>query len=121
GLCQCGWMALIYAARFPDKVRKLVLAGAPIDTDAHTLRFTVAAQTLPMGVFDELTRLGDGRMLGRRAVELWEPMLQTHDVATALQVAPDELGQQKTLQQRFDTWNGSTIDLPGPFYHQAVL
>src|SRR5215469_7185719 len=59
GLCQGGWLALIYAARFPDKVRKLVLAGAPIDTDAHTSRFSVAAQTLPMGVFDELTRLGD--------------------------------------------------------------
>src|SRR5262249_46622009 len=28
GLCQGGWMALIYAARFPAKVRKLVLAGA---------------------------------------------------------------------------------------------
>ena len=28
GLCQGGWMALTYAARFPAKVRKLVLAGA---------------------------------------------------------------------------------------------
>jgi pimeloyl-ACP methyl ester carboxylesterase len=27
GLCQGGWLALIYAARFPAKVRKLVLAG----------------------------------------------------------------------------------------------
>jgi poly(3-hydroxyalkanoate) synthetase len=121
GLCQGGWMALIYAARFPDKVRKLVLAGAPIDTDAHSSRFTVAAQTLPLAVFDELTRLGDGRMLGRRAVELWEPVLKTDDVASALQVAPDELARQKTLRQRFDNWNASTIDLPGPFYRQAVL
>jgi poly(3-hydroxyalkanoate) synthetase len=120
GLCQGGWLALIYAARFPDKVRKLVLAGAPIDTDAHSSRFTVAAQTLPMAVFDELTRIGDGRMLGRRAVELWEPVLESDDVATALQVAPDELGRQGALQERFNTWNGSTIDLPGPFYRQVV-
>ncbi len=120
GLCQGGWLALIYAARFPDKVRKLVLAGAPIDTDAHASRFTVAAQTLPIAVFDELTRLGDGRMLGRRAAELWEPVLQQHDVASALQVAPDELGRQTTLQERFHTWNDATIDLPGPFYRQAV-
>jgi pimeloyl-ACP methyl ester carboxylesterase len=28
GLCQGGWMALIYAARFLAKVRKLALAGA---------------------------------------------------------------------------------------------
>jgi pimeloyl-ACP methyl ester carboxylesterase len=27
-------MAFVYAARFPGKVRKLVLAGAPIDTKA---------------------------------------------------------------------------------------
>jgi len=27
GLCQGGWMALVYAARFPRKVGKLVLAG----------------------------------------------------------------------------------------------
>jgi poly(3-hydroxyalkanoate) synthetase len=120
GLCQGGWMALIYAARFPDKVRKLVLAGAPIDTAAQSSRFTVAAQTLPIAVFDELTRLGDGRMLGRRAVELWEPALQSDDVAAALQIAPDKLGRQTALLERFATWNGSTIDLPGAFYRQAV-
>jgi poly(3-hydroxyalkanoate) synthetase len=34
GLCQGGWMALVYAARFPAKVRKLVLAGASIDIAA---------------------------------------------------------------------------------------
>jgi poly(3-hydroxybutyrate) depolymerase len=28
GLCQGGWMALVYAARFAGKVRKLVLVGA---------------------------------------------------------------------------------------------
>jgi pimeloyl-ACP methyl ester carboxylesterase len=28
GLCQGGWMALVYAARFPGKVRKLVLVGS---------------------------------------------------------------------------------------------
>ena len=34
GLCHGGWVAAMVAARFPDKVNKLVLAGAPIDTDA---------------------------------------------------------------------------------------
>ena len=31
GLCQGGWLSLVYAARFPGKVRRLVLAGAPVD------------------------------------------------------------------------------------------
>lgn len=34
GLCQGGWMSAMIAARFPDKVNSLVLAGSPIDTDA---------------------------------------------------------------------------------------
>ena len=34
GLCQGGWLALVYAARFPTKVRRLVLVGAPIDIAA---------------------------------------------------------------------------------------
>ena len=34
GLCQGGWVSAMIAARFPEKVNTLVLAGAPIDTDA---------------------------------------------------------------------------------------
>ncbi|MBS0221214.1 MAG: alpha/beta hydrolase [Proteobacteria bacterium] len=121
GLCQGGWMALVYAARFPGKVRKLVLAGAPVDVDAGTSRFTIAAQYLPFGVFDELTRLGDGRLQGRRAVEMWEPALHGDEVAKALQVAPGELDRQPTLRDRFAIWSDSTLDLPGAFYRQCVL
>jgi poly(3-hydroxyalkanoate) synthetase len=121
GLCQGGWMALVYAARFPGKVRKLVLAGAPIDTEAGTSRLSVAAQNLPFGVFDELTRLGDGRMVGRQALELWEPALQSGEVLAALQVSADELDRQPALRQRFDKWSDSPLDLPGAFYRQSVL
>jgi poly(3-hydroxyalkanoate) synthetase len=35
GLCQGGWLSLVYAARFAGKVRRLVLAGAPIDLMAE--------------------------------------------------------------------------------------
>ncbi len=34
GLSQGGWQSAMAAARFPEKVNTLVLAGAPIDTDA---------------------------------------------------------------------------------------
>ncbi len=34
GLCQGGWLSAMAAARFPEKVNALVLAGAPIDADA---------------------------------------------------------------------------------------
>jgi poly(3-hydroxyalkanoate) synthetase len=121
GLCQGGWMALVYAARFPNKVRKLVLAGAPIDIAAAASRLSVAAQNLPFAVFDQLTRLGDGRLQGRQALELWEPALQSDEVAAALQVAPGELSRRPMLRDRFALWSASTLDLPGAFYHQSVL
>lgn len=34
GLCQGGWMAAMFAARYPHKVATLVAAGAPLDCDA---------------------------------------------------------------------------------------
>jgi pimeloyl-ACP methyl ester carboxylesterase len=37
GLCQGGWLSLVYAARFPGKVRRLVLAGAPIGRDGRAV------------------------------------------------------------------------------------
>ena len=45
GLCQGGWLALVHAARFPGKIRRLALAGAPIDTGARSSAMTRLAQT----------------------------------------------------------------------------
>lgn len=121
GLCQGGWMALVYAARFPGKVRRLVLAGAPIDIEAAPSAIVSAARNLPLGVFDEIVSLGGGRVLGRDAARLWEPALQSADIAAALQRLPDDVAQRAALMERFHRWSRVVVDLPGPFYHQAVL
>jgi poly(3-hydroxyalkanoate) synthetase len=121
GLCQGGWMALVYAARFPAKVRKLVLVAAPIDTDLGVSRICTAAHSLPLSLFDELARLGDGRVLGRRALDLWDPALQANDALAALQIQPCEQPGKERLLERFRTWSNSTVDLPGAFFHQVVL
>ena len=34
GLCQAGWLSGIYASLYPEKVRSLILGGAPIDFTA---------------------------------------------------------------------------------------
>ena len=52
GLCQGGWVSAMIAARFPEKVNSLVLAGAPIDTDAgdgpiKRMAHEIAAFVLP--------------------------------------------------------------------------
>ena len=121
GLCQGGVMALIYAARFPSKVRRLVLAGAPIDMDAAASLLSVTARNLPLGVFDEITRLGEGRVLGQRVIDLWGPALHGQDGAIALQIEARDASETKTLLQRFRAWYDWTVDLPGAYYHQTVL
>jgi poly(3-hydroxyalkanoate) synthetase len=116
GLCQGGVMSLIYAARFPAKVRKLVLAGAPVDVAAGHSLLSVTAKHLPVAVFDEVIRLGDGRVLGQRVIDLWRPAIHGADCAAALQ---DEASD--ALMQRFRDWFEWTVDLPGAYYHQTVL
>ena len=71
GLCQGGWMALLYAARFPAKVRKLVLAGAPVDITAAPSALSRLADASPLAVFRELVRLGDGVLPGRKVQKFW--------------------------------------------------
>src|SRR5882757_10674014 len=71
GLCQGGWMALVYAARFPGKVRQLVLAGAPIDVGAGESTLSRLAADTPLPMFDELVREGEGRMPGHHARDVW--------------------------------------------------
>src|SRR5512141_706297 len=71
GLCQGGWLSLLYAARFPAKVRKLVLAGAPIDIAAAPSGLSAITDASPLSLFQELVRLGGGRVLGRAVLKFW--------------------------------------------------
>jgi poly(3-hydroxyalkanoate) synthetase len=121
GLCQGGVMALIYAARFPSKVRKLVLAGAPVDLDAGASLLSATARNLPLGVFDEIARLGEGRVLGQRVIDLWGPALHGQDASVALQIEPRDDSESAALLERFRSWYDWTVDLPGAYYHEIVL
>ena len=122
GICQGGWMALIYAARFPAKVRRLVLAGAPIDVRAGESNLTRLAATTPLSVFQELIRLGDGRVLGHQVLGLWGPKtLSFDDIRDTLDL-PDYANEEShcALAKRFRAWHGYTVDLPGAYYLQVV-
>jgi poly(3-hydroxybutyrate) depolymerase len=122
GLCQGGWLSLMYAARFPAKVRRLVLAGAPIDIAAGDSILARIAHDTPSMVFRELVGVGEGRMLGRRILEfsglLMPDAAGTHET---LQV-PDALEPQALaeLMARFRDWHDATLDLPGVFYLQVI-
>jgi hypothetical protein len=54
GLCQGGWLALVYAARFPKKVRPLVLVGAPIDIAPLNLNCPVLSLMFRSGCLTSL-------------------------------------------------------------------
>jgi poly(3-hydroxybutyrate) depolymerase len=122
GLCQGGWMALVYAARFPGKVRKLVLAGAPIDVTAAPSALSELAAATPSGVFRELVRLGDGLLPGHKVAKFWGVESVTQDdVRQALQAqAPLGSADFAALEAVFREWHAWTIDLSGRFFLEIV-
>jgi poly(3-hydroxyalkanoate) synthetase len=122
GLCQGGWMALIYAARFPNKVRKLVLAGAPIDLAAGDSKLSSLAGNTPLVIFKELVDLGGGRVLGDHALRFWAPHSPDREmIAHSLQPSdPAGSAPFDRLEARFRNWYAWTLDLPGTYYLQVV-
>ena len=72
GLCQGGWLSLIYAARFPAKVRKLVMVGSPVDIGAGKSKLSSMAAATPTAIFQSLVDLGDGRVIGRNVASSGE-------------------------------------------------
>lgn len=122
GLCQGGWLSLLYAARFPDKVRKLAIAGAPIDIAAAPSALSAIVNANPLAVFRELVRLGDGRVLGQRVLQFWAPPAQENaDIHRLLQTRlPVESAEFAALADAFRCWHAWTVDLPGVYYLEVI-
>jgi poly(3-hydroxyalkanoate) synthetase len=121
GLCQGGWLALIYAARFPEKVRRLVLVGAPVDTYAGQSSLSRTVRGAPISAFETLVQLGQGRVLGKHVIESWGAFLAGNDTQNTLQLPPDfDVARYRELDERFQAWNAATVDLPGTYYLQVI-
>jgi poly(3-hydroxybutyrate) depolymerase len=122
GLCQGGWLALVYAARFPGKVRKLVLAGAPVDTMAAPSVLSALADGTPLEMFREVVRLGDGLVLGSKVLKLWGPASAEAEDIERLLESDEPAGSSAfaRLEATFRDWHGSTVDLPGTYFLEVV-
>jgi poly(3-hydroxyalkanoate) synthetase len=120
GLCQGGWMALIYAARFPAKVRKLVLAGAPIDIAAGQSKLSQLANDTPTAFFKELVEFGEGRVLGQSLLQFWAPPVDREEIQWVLGETDTVGTTSRRLETRFRDWYAWTVDLPGKYYLQVV-
>ncbi|MGA2568352.1 MAG: alpha/beta fold hydrolase [Pseudolabrys sp.] len=122
GLCQGGWMSLLYAARFPAKVQKLVLAGAPVDIAAGQSALSALADASPLSLFHELVKLGDGRVLGRKVQKFWgAETLDSRAIHQLLQT-PEPIGSPAfaALEAAFRDWHAWTVDLPGTYYLEVI-
>lgn len=117
GLCQGGWMSLLYAARFPEKVRRLVLVGAPVDVSVESELSRLVAQAT-RAAFEAVVTSGGGVVRGSDLMRLWRA---DPDIETVLQrsMPPDDVDAQG-LRARFAQWHAETLDLPGVFYLETV-
>ncbi|MDB5509769.1 MAG: poly(3-hydroxyalkanoate) synthetase, partial [Hyphomicrobiales bacterium] len=101
GLCQGGWLAAAYAALFPQKVRALVLAGAPIDLWAAPSQITRSLAHVSPAVLEGLVRMHGGRVLGHLTLPVWSLGLHHRfDACETLQRTDDD-----ALKRRALAWN----------------
>jgi poly(3-hydroxyalkanoate) synthetase len=116
GLCQGGWLAAAYAARFPRKVAKLVLAGAPIDLAAAESQITRTLASVPPATIAQLIALGGGMVSGPLSFVLWsDDLLPEFTAEAAMQCAGDA-----ALVDKFNAWNERTVNLPGAYFVQTA-
>jgi polyhydroxyalkanoate depolymerase len=122
GLCQGGWMSTMYAARFPHKVRSLVLAGAPIDTDSGDGSIKRLARTLPLSFFEGMVAAGGGRMRGQMMLAGWKSMNPEEQYLGKYLELYQHIEDKNYIQrtETFERWYENPIDLPGAYYLQAI-
>lgn len=122
GLCQGGWMAAMIAARFPEKVASLVLAGAPIDTHAGHGSLVKMVKESPASFYEDLVASGDGLMLGTYMLAGWKNMhAEQHYVQDHIDLyehIDDPAWLSKT--EAFERWYENPLDLPGRWYLQVI-
>lgn len=122
GLCQGGWLAAMLAARFPEKVETLALAGAPIDTEAGNGPVKRMAHSLPMSFYEELVALGGGLMKGEFMLQGWKNMHPAEHYFAEHVDLYEHLDDPGYVAKReiFERWYENPIDLPGRWYLQAI-
>ena len=122
GLCQGGWLAGLYAARFPDHVVSLVCAGSPMDTQAGQGVIKEYVNTLPFDFYEKLVKVGGGLLKGNFMLEGFKgmhPKAQFYDKYVSLYEHIDDPDYVERTEN-FERWYEYTVDLPGRWYLQAV-
>jgi len=122
GLCQGGWMSAMAAARFPEKVNALVLAGAPIDADAGDGPIKRMSRASPMAFYEDLVRLGGGLMRGKFMLQGWKNMHPDEHYFKEHVDLYEKIDDPVFVAKRetFERWYENPLDLPGRWYLQVI-
>ncbi|MDO8725772.1 MAG: alpha/beta fold hydrolase [Candidatus Methanoperedens sp.] len=122
GMCQGGWLIAMYAARFPDKVNTLILAGSPIDSDVGNGVITEYAHKLPMEFFEGLVAAGGGLLKGNYMLEGFKSLNLNEQYFGKYMMLYQHINDQAYIQrfEIFERWYEYTINLPGKWYLQVV-
>ena len=122
GLCQGGWLSTMLAARFPHKVKSLVLAGAPIDTHAGNGPVTRLGRRTPFSYYQGLVAMGGGLLRGKFMLAAWKSMHpDDHYWGKYIDLFDNITNPEYRQRARhFASWYEHTVDLPGRLYLEAV-
>jgi poly(3-hydroxyalkanoate) synthetase len=121
GLCQGGWLSLLYAARFPAKVSRIVLAGAPVDVAAEASALSEPVKSTCDDEIRRLIDLGGGCVKGERMAPLWPREDDSEKrLIDALEIEPPfSAPRAARAAAAFREWDRRTLDLPGPYFHEV--
>ena len=122
GLCQGGWMAGMFAARYPDKAACFVAAGSPLDADAGGGFIKKIAKEQPMSFFEGLVNMGGGLMRGKFMLAGWKAMHpEVHYFKNYVDLYENvEDPEFIKMRDEFARWYEHPLDLPGRWYLQAI-
>ncbi|MDR7331264.1 alpha/beta fold hydrolase [Roseateles asaccharophilus] len=122
GLCQGGWLSTTFAARFPGKVKSLVLAGSPIDTNAGHGPIRKLAHEMPLPEYEAMVDAGHGLMPGAFMLAGWKNTHPAEQFYGKYVDLYEHITDRNYLErtETFERWYENPVDLPGARYVQAI-
>ncbi len=122
GLCQGGWQSAIYAALFPEDVKCLVLAAAPIDFHAGNSKIGKCTSFLPLSFYRSMVMMGGGLLDGKFLLTGFKMMnpLERYcgDYFDLFFNISDDAFMERN--RKFRDWYEHTQSIPGDFFLQVV-
>jgi poly(3-hydroxybutyrate) depolymerase len=121
GDCQGGWLATIYAARRPEHVNTLTIAGAPVDFHAGEPVIHAALRSLAPGgnlaFYRGLVAAGGGVLRGEHMLAGFIAIKPDNEIARQMQLLAnlDDPAHVERYRE-FEDWFKHTQAIPGAFY-----